>query len=415
MIDYNMTVLKNGISLVTVKKPGKLFSLNMALKVGSLAESLEEKGICHFIEHMLFKGTEFDDNASLNNKIENLGGDFNAYTDYISTVYSISALSEELGNGLTLLRDMLLYPRFEDEELQKEKSVIVSELRASLDDAEETTQKNLYYNAYETSPLKYDVIGNEGTISSFTKEMLKTFHKNHYLPNNAVLVLISENEHEEIISLVESIFGTWEKGSESTINLKFEKNIPGKYTSYKDMEQSCLGILYSFSITEEEKLPLRVLNYKLGVSGNSILFRELRENRGLAYDVYSDLELTDQMQNLLIYTQVSDESLDEAEELILRILEEIKCGAFFHMDDLMIMKKVLKTSIYGTVDNIHDLSSFILDELLNNEEPLAFEKDLEKLEYVTLEDIINVSRKVFDGPTIYRLRGENDEDDHTDQ
>jgi len=199
MIDYNMTVLKNGISLVTVKKPGKLFSLNMALKVGSLAESLEEKGICHFIEHMLFKGTEFDDNASLNNKIENLGGDFNAYTDYISTVYSISALSEELGNGLTLLRDMLLYPRFEDEELQKEKSVIVSELRASLDDAEETTQKNLYYNAYETSPLKYDVIGNEGTISSFTKEMLKTFHKNHYLPNNAVLVLISENEHEEIL------------------------------------------------------------------------------------------------------------------------------------------------------------------------------------------------------------------------
>ena len=81
----------------------------------------------------------------------------------------------------------------------------------------------------------------------------------------------------------------------------------------------------------------------------------------------------------------------------------------------MIMKKVLKKSIYGTVDNIHDLSSFILDELLNKEEPLAFENDLEKLEYVTLEDIIKVSRKVFEGPTIYRLRGQNDEDDHTDQ
>ena len=409
-----MSELNNGITLITVKKPGKLFSLNLALKIGSLAESLEEKGICHFIEHMLFKGTEFDDNESLNSKIEHLGGDFNAYTDYISTVYSISAMTEELGSSLSLLRDMLLFPSFENEELKKEKGVILSELRASLDDAEETTQKNLYYSAFDSSPLKHDVIGSEDTISSFTREKLQDFHKKHYVPNNVVLVLISELEHEEIIKHVEELFKDWKKIQNVPLKLEFEKNIPGKHTAYKDMEQSSLGILYSFSITEEEKLPLRVLNYKLGVSGNSILFRELRENRGLAYDIYSDLELTDQMQNLLIYTQVPDESIDEAEEVILTILEDIKEGGYFQLDDLMIMKKVLKTSIYGTVDNIHDLSSFILDEVLNKEEPLAFEHDLDKLEKVTLEDIIKVSRKVFEGPTIYRLRGESDEDHHTD-
>ncbi|MFH5835947.1 M16 family metallopeptidase [Proteiniclasticum sp. C24MP] len=415
MIDYNKTVLENGITLVTVKKPGKLFSLNLAVKVGSLSESLEEKGICHVIEHMLFKGTEFDDNASLNSRIEYLGGDFNAYTDYISTVFSISALSEELENSLSLLRDMLLFPSFDAGELEKEKGVILSELRASNDDAEETTHKNLYFNAYEQSPLKYDVIGNEETITSFTRDRLAAFHKKHYLPENAVLVLISDKDHDEIRSLVQTRFSSWKRGAVDSPDLKFEKNIPGRHTAYKDMEQSTLGILYSFSISEEEKLPLRVLNYKLGVSGNSILFRELRENRGLAYDVYSDLDLTDRMQNLLIYTQVPDESIDDAEQLILKILEEIKCGAYFHAEDLLIMKKVLKTSIYGTLDNIHDLSSFILDELLNMEEPMAFEKDLDKLENVTLDDIMKVSRKVFDGPTIYRLRGEDDEDHHADQ
>lgn len=415
MIDYNKTVLDNGITLVTVKKAGKLFSLNLALKVGSLHETLKDKGISHFIEHMLFKGTEFDDNASLNSRIEHLGGDFNAYTDYISTVFSISALSEELENSLALLGDMIVFPSFDGDELEKEKGVIISELRASNDDAEETTHKNLYYNAYEKSPLKYDVIGSEETISSFNRDRLKAFHEAHYLPENAILVLISDRDHDEIRRLVETCFRFWKRGKTKSLNLTFEKNIPGKHTAYKDMEQSTLGILYSFAISEEEKLPLRVLNYKLGVSGNSILFRELRENRGLAYDVYSDLELTEKMQNLLIYTQVPDESIDEAEELILNILEEIKEGAYFHQEDLLIMKKVLKTSIYGTLDNIHDLSSFILDELLNHEEPLAFEKDLDKLENVTLEDIIAVSRKVFDGPTIYRLRGENDEDHHDDQ
>lgn len=415
MIDFKQTVLKNGISLVTVKKSGELFSLNMAIKVGSLAESQKEKGICHFIEHMLFKGTDFDDNLSLNNKIERLGGDFNAYTDYISTVFSISAMTEELDHGMNILRDMLVSPKFSGDDLEKEKGVILSELRSSMDDAEEITHKNLYYNAYDKSPLKYDVIGNEETISAFTPEMLKDFHKRYYLPNHAILVIVSDLEHEEVSLKVERIFGDWKKEVERPLDLVFEENIPGKHTSYKDMEQSSLAILYTFDMTEKEKLPLRILNYKLGVSGNSILFRELRENRGLAYDIYSDLDLTENIQNFLIYTQVPDESLDEAEELILSILDEVKDGQYFQKDDLVIMKKVLKTSIFGTLDNIHDLSAFILDEMLNHEKPTMFEKDLEKLSEVTLEDIISVSRKVFNGPTIYRLRGLSDEDDHPDQ
>lgn len=415
MIDFKQTVLQNGISLVTVKKSGELFSLNLAVKVGSLAESQKEKGICHFIEHMLFKGTDFDDNLSLNNKIERLGGDFNAYTDYISTVFSISALTEELDNGMQILRDMLIFPKFSEEDLEKEKGVILSELRASLDDAEEITHKNLYYNAYDRSPLKYDVIGNEETITSFTSDMLKDFHRKYYVPNHAILVIVSDLEHEDVIEKVEKIFGKWQIQADRPLDLVFEKNIPGRHTAFKDMEQSSLAFLYTFHMTEKEKLPLRILNYKLGVSGNSILFRELRENRGLAYDIYSDLDLTENIQNFLIYTQVPDESLDEAEELILSILSEVKEGKYFQKDDLVIMKKVLKTSIFGTLDNIHDLSSFILDEMLNHEKPTMFEKDLEKLNEVTLEDIISVSRKVFDGPTIYRLRGLSDEDDHTDQ
>ena len=415
MINYNKIQLPNGMTLVTIQKPGQLFSLNLAVKIGSLNESLEEKGICHFIEHMLFKGTRDQDNEELNKSIERLGGDFNAYTDHISTVFTVSALKEELSNALKILSEMILTPEFSAEEMEKERGVILSELRSSLDDPEEITHKNLYFKAYENSPLKYDVIGLHKTISRFSSEDLKAFHQKHYIPNNSILVLVSDLSDEEAKDLVLSSFGEWKEGTLQKTAYAFEKNQAGYHTLYKDMEQSTLAMLFSFKVTEKEKLPLRVLNFKLGQSGNSILFRELREKRGLVYDIYSDLDLTENIQNLIIYTQLMDSTLDHALEVIEKILEDIKQKAYFHPEDLEVMKKVMKTSIYSTLENIHDLCSFILDELLNHEDPLEFQKDLEKLEEVTLDDIVEVAKMIFNGPTVFKLRSEEHAEDHTDQ
>lgn len=414
MIDYRETILENGLTLLTVVKPGSLFSLNLGIRVGALYEPLSKKGICHFIEHMLFKGTETLDNQTLNHKIEHLGGDFNAYTDYLSTVLTVSAMTSELHDALFLLSDMVQHPTFHPTELEKERTVIISELKASLDDAEDSTHKLLYEKAYEKSPLKYDVIGTKESISSLSSEDLAAFHKSHYLPNESVLILVSDLSHEDAIAAVKEYFSTWASGKSIKKKVLFEKNLPGIHTSFKEMEQSALGFLYTFEIKEEEKLALRVLNYKLGVSGNSILFRELRENRGLAYDVYSDLELTEPLQNLMIYTQVPDERLEEAEDLILHILEEIKRGAYFKEEDLHLMKKVLTTSIFSTLHHHSDLSSYMLDAVLSNEDPLSFQKDLEKLKEVTLADLIRIAKRIFTAPTIYRLRGDDHEDHNED-
>ncbi len=414
MRNINSTTMSNGMRIYTLQKEGKLFSLNLGLNIGAMAESQEEKGICHFIEHMLFRGTQFDDNESLNFKIENLGGDFNAYTDFFKTVFTVSALKEELEPSLTILRDMLMYPNFKKEDLDKEKTVILSELRASLDDQEEMTHKNLFEKAYDKSPLKYDVIGTEETISSFTTEQITSFYRETYGPEQTVLVLVSAFTHDEVISLVNKLFYEWPKNHFKMKSLEFEKNIPGTHESYKDMEQSSLGLLYTFFMEEEDRLPIKVLNFKLGVSGNAILFRELREKRGLVYDVYSDIDLTKNVQQLLIYTQVSDENLNLVEEQVLTILEDLKKGIYLKEHDLKLMKKVMKTSVYDTLDNIHDLSSTMLEEIFNDEEPLSVLNDLEKLEEITLDDLLEVSQRIFLNPTIYRRRGETDEENYGD-
>lgn len=414
MRNIKFSELSNGIKVYTLQREGKLFSLNLGLNIGAMAESQDEKGICHFIEHMVFKGTKFDDNESLNYKIENLGGDFNAYTDFFKTVFTVSALKEELESSLIILRDMLMYPNFKKEDLEKEKTVILSELRASLDDQEEMTHKHLFLKAYDKSPLKFDVIGSEESISNFTIDQISSFYQKTYGPEQTVLVVVSPYSHDEVVSLMNNLFSAWSKNHYKISALEFEKNIPGTHESYKDMEQSSLGILYTFPMEEKDKLPIRVLNYKLGVSGNAILFRELREKRGLVYDVYSDVDLTNNVQQLLIYTQVSDENLDFVEEQILSILEDIKLGIYFKDHDLALMKKVMKTSVYDTLENIHDLSSTILEEIFNHEEPLSLLKDIEDLDKLTLNDLHQMSQRIFQNPTIYKRRGEFDEEDNGD-
>ena len=127
---------KNGLECLYVRKNTEIISINIAVKVGAMNENLKEKGISHFIEHMLFKGTKNRNNEILNEELESMGGDYNAYTDYDSTVYTVSCLKEEFEKAIILLSDMLINSNFPEDELKKERSVILSEMRSDKDDIE---------------------------------------------------------------------------------------------------------------------------------------------------------------------------------------------------------------------------------------------------------------------------------------
>ncbi|HSP47801.1 MAG TPA: pitrilysin family protein [Clostridiaceae bacterium] len=404
MIDYKLTTLKNGLQVAVVKKEGALFSCNLGIRIGALHEERTQKGICHFVEHMLFKGTKSRDNKKLNEDLEFLGGEYNAFTDYTSTVYAITALKEEITNGLNLLNEMVRFPAFSPEEIEREKGVVLSELKASIDDTETLALNLLNKKAFRKSPLKTDVLGKESSIKSFSKRTLENFHNRYYVPNNAVLVVVSSMEFSLVLKIIRDIFGSWEKKAFERNEIVFEKNRKGTFEAFKDMEQSVVGMLYTFELEEEEKLPLRILNYKLGNSANSILFRELRESRGLAYDVYSDIELTKNIQNLLIYTQVSDDHTLDTVAIIEEIIMDIKENRVITVKDLELMKKVLKTGVLSTIEDTHHICSYILDELMDDEDPLKFQQDIEELEHIRLDDVVKVAQKVLQDPTIFLLR-----------
>ncbi|WP_338627424.1 pitrilysin family protein [Clostridium baratii] len=408
--DIKKTTLKNGLKVITVKKDTRIASINVGIDIGAMYESENEKGISHFIEHMLFKGTKSRSNELLNEELESLGGEYNAYTDYDCTVYTISCLEEEIKKGTILLADMIVNSNFPEDEIEKERSVILAEIRTSKDDIEDLSFKKTNEFAFKESYLRYDIIGLEKNVNNFKRKELVEFYMENYIPSNAVITMVSSFEHEEALQIIEENFKDWKGNKKREKNITLEDNIEGEFTSYKnEIEQSTIVYLFTFNdLVKEDELPLRILNHRLGESANSLLFREVRENRGLAYDIFTHLDISRDSKCLYIYTSVSDEDVEEAKKAINNVLNDILVQNIkFKERDLEIMKKVHKTAVIGTLEDSADLCNYVLHQELEKEDLLEFVNDMERINKIEKEEVYDVARKVLKNQTIHILRREN--------
>lgn len=406
MYDAKKTILKNGITLVTIKKDTQIAAIHAGIKIGAIYENEKQKGISHFIEHMLFKGTKYKDNETLNRELENLGGEYNAYTDSNSTVCSITVLEEELEKSIEILGDMFQNCLFPQEEIEREREVILSEIRGSKDDLEDYSFKKVNETAFDKSPLKYDTLGNEKIVKSFTRDKLIRFYERYYVPNNCFISIVSDFPHNYVVSIVEKYFKDWLWKEFKREKVLEEKNRFLKKVSYKNnVEQSTVVYLFTLhGLSKKEELALTILSHRLGESGNSVLFRELREKRGFAYDVYTDLDLSPYVKTLYIYTSVGRENVDETLEVINHCIESIKKGNIgFDSNTINLMKKILKTAIAFTLEDVTDIGNYAFHQIIDEESIFQFYEDMKDLDGIKEEDIYNVANKVLNKPTIHIL------------
>ena len=411
MVKINFDVkkhkLENGLEVITIKKDTQISSINIGVKVGALNESLTEKGISHYIEHMLFKGTENRTFQKLNDDLEALGGEYNAYTDFSQTVYSISCLEDELKSAIEILSDMLICSKFPEEEIEKERGVILAEIRSSKDSVEDFSFKKINEVAFKESSLRYDVAGLDENVKRFTKKELYDYYKKYYIPNNSLVTMVSSLSHEEAFDEISKHFSKWEANEKIKLVVKDEKNINIKKVTTKENIELCT-IIYLFTfydLDKEYELPLRILNHRLGESANSLLFREVRENRGLAYDIYSHLDITQNVRTLYVYTAVDEEDIEDASNAIEEIFKDIKFrNIIIGENDLNIMKKVHKTAVISTLEDSVELCSYILSQSLEGEDIFEFLKDMDRLNTITADEIYEVANKVLNDPTIHILK-----------
>ena len=405
--DENTIILPNGLKVITIKKDTRLASINIGVNIGSLYEDEKELGMSHFVEHMLFKGTKNRSNEQLNRELEFLGGDYNAYTDYISTVYSITCLDEEFEKGIELLSDMVLNSSFDEKEMKKEKGVVLSEIKSDKDDIEDLSISRTHEYAFDKSALRNSIAGTEEHVKGFKRKQVYDFYKKYYTPDNCVIVTVSAFSHEQMQKIITDLFGKWEGKSHKKAKIIKEENKDIVKTTYKSqIEQGTVTYLYAFKeVCEKDKLPLKILSYKLAESSNSILFRELREERGLAYDVYSQMDLDENVNTMNIFTSVREESIDEVIEVIDKAILDIKNKDInFDEDMLCMMKKTHKTGVVSTLEDCSSLCSYVLVQSLAGKDITEFINSMEELETLTGEDIYRVCNKYLNKPTIHILK-----------
>lgn len=405
--DENTIILPNGLKVITIKKDTRLASINIGVNIGSLYEDEKELGMSHFVEHMLFKGTKNRSNEQLNRELEFLGGDYNAYTDYISTVYSITCLDEEFEKGIELLSYMVLNSSFDEKEMKKEKGVVLSEIKSDKDDIEDLSISRTHEYAFDKSALRNSIAGTEEHVKGFKRKQVYDFYKKYYTPDNCVIVTVSAFSHEQMQKIITDLFGKWEGKSHKKAKIIKEENKDIVKTTYKSqIEQGTVTYLYAFKeVCEKDKLPLKILSYKLAESSNSILFRELREERGLAYDVYSQMDLDENVNTMNIFTSVREESIDEVIEVIDKAILDIKNKDInFDEDMLCMMKKTHKTGVVSTLEDCSSLCSYVLVQSLAGKDITEFINSMEELETLTGEDIYRVCNKYLNKPTIHILK-----------
>jgi predicted Zn-dependent peptidase len=282
------TVLPNGARIVTEEVPGsRSVALGVLIGTGSRSEKVPQGGSAHFIEHLLFKGTPTRTAAALAREIDSLGGSLDAFTSRELTCYYLNILVEHVEKGLAILSDILLNSTFPPVEIERERQVILEEIKMSEDSPEDTVYELLVQNIWPRSSLGRPILGKAATIASISRSSLLDFFHRYYRSSNLVLAAAGGMEHARLEELWRGAFPL-SRSRAAVSRRRRQRFTSGFFRRTRDLEQThlCFGTR-GLPQNHEDRYTLYVLNSILGGTMSSRLFQEIREKRGLAYSVYS--------------------------------------------------------------------------------------------------------------------------------
>ena len=283
--------LSCGIEVIAEKLDNfRSCTLGVWVRAGSTTETEEENGVSHFIEHMLFKGTEKRSAKQIAIDTDNIGGQVNAFTSKECTCYYIKAIDEKLEAAVELLSDIFLHATIDGEELENERGVILEEIAMYNDTPDEVAHEIVSSAFFTGTPLQKTILGPAENIRRFTREDLLAYKQKHYGVNNIVIAVAGHFDEQQLFDLLERYFCTDCLQKVSPVLQDLSSFTPQKHevSAFRDIEQAHLCIsLPGFSLKDNRRYALSILNNLIGGSMSSLLFQSVREERGLAYSVYS--------------------------------------------------------------------------------------------------------------------------------
>lgn len=323
---YKIHTLSNGLTIIGEEIPYlKSITLGIWVNAGSRIEEENNAGISHFIEHMLFKGTKNRTSKELASTIDNLGGQINAFTSKECTCFYVKLLDEHISIGVDVLSDMMLNSLFDSEEIDKERQVILEELKMYEDSPEDLSYDLLTENIYKTDGLGMNIIGTKESLYNINRENILEYFNKYYVASNCVISMSGNFNFEEMIELIEDKFNNLPQG-EVKIEVTKPEFHPCFIAKNKDTEQVNLAMSLKAIPLEnrEDAYALSIVNNIFGGSISSRLFQNIRENKGLVYSIYSAPSLYRKTGELGIYASMSNENLKKVYNLVLEEIDNLR-------------------------------------------------------------------------------------------
>lgn len=394
---YNVKKFPNGFTLVHAHIPTvRSVGVGVFVKVGSSAENEKNNGIAHFIEHMLFKGTEKRTAYQLVSDVEDIGAVTNASTSKEITCYYTSSLSEHAERCLEILSDIFFNSIFLDEEMTKEKDVVLEEIAMLEDTPDDVCIELACSNFFVDNAFGREILGTPETVKGITKEDILDFMAKHYTAGNTVLSIAGEVDFDKAVELAEKYFLNNFKNTEEYVVTIPQNNATAKYVKkVKDIEQANVAMVFpSIPYNHDSEYAMHVMNVVLGSSMSSRLFQSVREQNGYAYSIYSYPGAYTTDGYFIIYFGTSFDKVYDAIKLIRKELDDIVENGITDTE-LNRAKEQLKSSLVMNAESSLSVMRFIGRSYALKGEISEIDARLEKVMNVTKEDVSNILRLVF--------------------
>jgi predicted Zn-dependent peptidase len=395
--DIEFTTLSNGVRVITEAMPHvRSVSVGIWIGTGSRRETPEQNGLSHFIEHMLFKGTTHRSAEDIARSVDSIGGNLDAFTAKELVCFNTKVLDEHLSLAWDVLADLVLNPLFRPEDIEKEKGVILEEIKMEADSPDYLVHEIFSSNFWKDHPLGKPILGTRETVRRFDSDMIRNYYREVYAPANLLVTAAGNLTHERLVSLVREHFETLPAGSQMPSESAPITHARIALRNKKSLEQVhvCLGVP-SYPLPHQERFACYVLNTLLGGGMSSRLFQNIRERQGLAYAVFSELSPYHDTGCLSIYAGTSLESAPKVVESIVKEFRDLKENMVSD-DELRRAKDHLKGSLMLSLESTGSRMTNLARQEMYFNRFFTLDELVESIEAVTAADVQRIAHTFFD-------------------
>jgi len=371
-------------------------SVGIWVGTGSRRETPEQNGISHFIEHMLFKGTTHRSAEDIARSVDSIGGNLDAFTAKELVCFNTKVLDQHLSLAWDVLADLVLNPLFRSEDLEKEKGVILEEIKMEADSPDYLVHEIFSSNFWKDHPLGKPILGTRETVKRFDSDMIRQYYSGVYAPSNLLVTAAGNLTHGRLVELVRQHFEALPAGAATPADPVPSTHARIALRNKKSLEQVhlCLGVP-SYPLPHQERFACYVLNTLLGGGMSSRLFQNIRERQGLAYAVFSELNPYRDTGCLAIYAGTSVESARKVVESIINEFRELKQQPVGD-EELRRAKDHLKGSLMLSLESTASRMTNLARQEMYFGRFFTLDELVESIEAVTASDVQRIAQTFFD-------------------